>query len=120
MSNFIDKLYSNFNLFLILIPLGYSIYFYRKKGKFKEAIKDDTSFEDGYNLIVSEISGKDSLESENEALDSQITPGLGDVLKPNTNSTILYSTIILFFMKHKIFLFFCSFWVVFLIIANFL
>ena len=112
-----STLYSS-RLILIGIPLVFSIFYFLSKKKFKEASKDDVSFEDGFDMIVDEVTGKPNLESESKLADPDAPIGVSDALKPNTNSTLLYSAIILFFMKHKIFLFFCSLFVVFLIIAN--
>ena len=112
-----STLYSS-RLILIGIPLVFSIFYFLSKKKFKEASKDDVSFEDGFDMIVDEVTGKPNLESESKLADPYAPIGVSDALKPNTNSTLLYSAIILFFMKHKIFLFFCSLFVVFLIIAN--
>lgn len=114
-----STLYSS-RFILIGIPLVFSIFYFLSKKKFKEASKDDVSFEDGFNLIVNEVTGKSDLESESKLAEPDAPIGVSDALKPNTDSTLLYSAIILFFMKHKIFLFFCSLFVVFLIIANLL
>lgn len=114
-----STLYSS-RFILIGIPLVLSIFYFLSKKKFKEASKDDVSFEDGFDLIVDEVTGKPNLESESKLADPGVPIGVSDALKPNTNLTLLYSAIILFFMKHKIFLFFCSLFVVFLIIANLL
>ena len=114
-----STLYSS-RLILIGIPLVFSIFYFLSKNKFKEASKGDVSFEAGFDLIVDEVTGKPNLESESKLADPDVPIGVSDALKPNTDSTLLYSAIILFFMKHKIFLFFCSLFVVFLIIANLL
>lgn len=114
-----STLYSS-RLILIGIPLVFSIFYFLSKKKFKEASKDDVSFEAGFDLIVDEVTGKPNLESESKLADLNASIGVSEALKPNTNSTLLYSAIILFFIKHKIFLFFCSLFVVFLIIANLL
>jgi len=67
-----------------------------------EASKNDVSFEDGFNLIVSEVTGKSDLEGESKLADPDASIGVSDALKPSTDSTLLYSAIILFFIKHKL------------------